>query len=113
MTPTISAELRAVTAVSGTSVTLTCSATGEPAPVQSWTRNGSPVTTGSTRFQISSDGSSLTVSNVQEADEGTYVCGATNVAGTVTDSISLNVIGESMSVYVAYMFMPGAWGVCG
>lgn len=91
--PVIRAVESVVTVVVGDTATMTCTASGDPTPVQTWTRNGMDVS-GISRFQTSADGSMLTVSESQEEDEGTYTCHATNAANTQTDTVTLNVIGK-------------------
>ena len=91
--PSVRALETSVTIVQGSSVTLTCVATGDPTPVQSWSRNGVTVTTDG-RYQISENGSVLTVQGVQETDEGEFMCHASNAAGVDSATISLNVIGR-------------------
>lgn len=93
MAPTVRAAEDSVTVVVGNTATMTCTATGDPTPVQTWNRNGIPVS-GGTRFQISADGSVLRVSEVREEDEGVYTCQASNPASSVSDTVTLNVIGK-------------------
>ena len=72
---------------------MTCMASGDPTPTQSWTRNG--VGVAGPRFQVSADGRDLTVSGAILEDEGTYTCHASNIAGMDTDTVTLDVIGAS------------------
>ena len=79
------------TKIEGDNVSFTCNATGNPAPIFRWTKNGSVLTTGS-RISLSSDGKQLTLTNVTREDSGQYVCEATNNVTTVpSDSATLNV----------------------
>ncbi len=87
-----------VTVVIGDSVTMTCVATGDPDPIQTWTRDGMAV--GGARYVISDDGSSLTVMEVRNEDEGAYTCHAFNPAAIRTDMVNLNVIGKSHDHHV-------------
>ena len=91
--PTITAEFSELNATLGSTVTVSCSSSGDPLPVRTWLRNDSQLTT-SGRFQISSDGQTLTVLNIEEGDEGLYTCQASNEAGSDSDSVSLNVQGH-------------------
>lgn len=93
VTPVIQAGDIFLTVVVGDNVTMTCTASGDPALTQSWTRNG--VGVAGPRFQVSADGSDLTVSDIILEDEGMYTCHASNIAGTDTDTVTLDVIGES------------------
>ena len=59
----------------GSSVNITCSATGKPDPEVSWIRNG----------QIQSSGrktASLNFEQIKRTDDGLYTCTANNSAGT-------------------------------
>lgn len=79
-----------VTAVVGTATTLRCTATGDPVPLQTWTRNGASIA--DSRFQVVAAGSALAISNVQEGDQGAYQCHASNIVGANSAAVSLNVI---------------------
>ena len=92
MGPTIQAVPSAVTALTGTNVILRCIATGTPVPIQTWTRNGIPLT--DSRFQVQSGGGELSMREVREEDEGRYQCHALNVAGSAIDMVDLNIISE-------------------
>ena len=81
-----------MTGIAGASVTLRCTASGDPTPTQSWTRNGAAIT--DPRFTVQSGGSELLVQNVVEADQGQYRCVATNRAGSGSATVDLDVISE-------------------
>jgi hypothetical protein len=68
-------------------------AQGYPGLAYEWRKNGTPVVPGptGTGSTISSDGPTLSISNISEADEGNYDCvlsnacgGATSIAATLT-----------------------------
>ncbi len=81
-----------LTLVQGATATLQCSSEGNPVPVHTWTRNGNSLA--GSRFQVSEDGRTLTISDVVEQDEGTYVCLASNAAGDVSVDVMLEVQGK-------------------
>lgn len=116
VSPTIQAERAAVTAIAGTNTTLRCTVTGDPIPIQTWTRNG--ISLSDSRFQIQSGGSELFVRNVIEDDEGQYQCHASNSAGSVSATVDLNVISEydqpcddHVLLYMT-MELPLSWFTC-
>ena len=72
--PVITADPQTQTYTEGDEVTLSANASGNPTPTWSWTKNGSPISGATSRF--------LSLPNISEADEGTYVAIATNSQGT-------------------------------
>ncbi|PSN40372.1 Peroxidasin, partial [Blattella germanica] len=66
----------------GSTVRLYCAALGQPRPDISWSRDDIPITQ-SDRIQISSD-NTLTISDIQREDAGTYKCSAANFVGRIT-----------------------------
>ncbi|KAL9964758.1 hypothetical protein ACROYT_G028439, partial [Oculina patagonica] len=68
--------------IEGSSVNISCAATGKPDPEVSWMRNG----------QIKSSGKKITYLNfdrITRTDDGLYTCRANNSAGTNTRTESL------------------------
>ncbi|GIY25109.1 hemicentin-1 [Caerostris extrusa] len=63
------------------SLILNCSATGNPFPSIIWLKDGNELELDNNYF-LSSDNIQLEISNVEAHDSGTYVCIATNVAGS-------------------------------
>ena len=65
---------------------------GIPEPEISWLKDDRPVRTGE-RIHAEREGDlySLKISDVDIEDEGTYICQASNIAGTATSSADLNV----------------------
>ena len=101
--PDILVPERSITVIDGSMAMLTCLAMGDPDPVQSWSRNGSPLTSGG-RYQISGNGSVLTVQQVNEAqDEGVFTCHASNSAGSDSDTVTLSVQGIQRHLYFLTM----------
>ena len=76
--PSFTTQPQSQTAAAGGSVTFTVAVSGNPAPTLQW-QKGSTALSGQT-------GTSLTLSNVQTADAGSYSAVATNSAGTATSS---------------------------
>ena len=77
---------------------------GIPEPEVSWIKDGRPVRTGE-RIHAEKKGDlySLKISEVDIEDEGTYICKATNEAGTASSKADLNVECKGMKV-VYYLY---------
>ena len=73
-----------VSAVTGDTLTLNCSATGDPKPVISWKRLGAAFPVG--RSHRTNE--ALVVSNLKEEDAGIYVCVATSAGVFHVEAIS-------------------------
>ena len=73
-----------VFAFSGDTLTLNCSATGDPRPVISWKRQGAALPVG--RSHRTND--ALVVSDFREEDAGIYVCVATSAGVFDVEAIS-------------------------
>ena len=102
--PTIIADSAIVVAIEGNTVTLSCNATGDPVPVQTWSRNGNELMSGG-RYQISADGRVLTVQGVTEAqDEGMFTCHASNMAGNDSATITLSVQGKILNTHCTVLY---------
>lgn len=85
--PTITLDPVTQTVTEGDDVTLSANATGSPTPTWSWTKNGSPIS-GATS-------SSLTLTSVTEADEGSYVATATNSEGSDSSTAAVLTVNPS------------------
>jgi hypothetical protein len=69
-----------------TNVALVVTATGVPAPNYYWSQNGSPLANGTNSI--------YSITNVQLADSGQYICVASNASGTATSQLAtLTVVG--------------------
>ena len=77
----------------GTVVTMAPSVFGVPAPTLQWYYNGG-ILSGSTT-------DSLSISNAQEADSGTYTLVASNNVGVVTNSVTLTVSSTPVAPYMS------------
>ena len=95
--PMIAAVDRFVNVTIGSTATLSCTASGNPVPGLSWSRDGQQLTT-SGRYLISSDQRMLSLLNAQMEDEGVYVCGASSAVGSASDVVTLDVQGERKSI---------------
>ena len=73
-----------VFAVTGDTLTLNCSATGDPRPVISWKRQGAALPVG--RSHRTDD--SLVIRDFREEDNGIYICVATSAGVFDTETIS-------------------------
>ncbi|WP_221031127.1 immunoglobulin domain-containing protein [Actomonas aquatica] len=77
--PVITQQPEGLSASFGDTVTFSVAATGVPAPTYQWNHNGGPIE-GET-------GTTLTLNNVQAADDGTYWVTVTNGVGSVNSRI--------------------------
>ncbi|KAM9324527.1 hemicentin-1 [Gastrophryne carolinensis] len=104
--PSIIGPNEPITVIVNNPVTLECEATGFPAPMLTWLKDGIPVSSSSGRIQILSGGRVLTIANVQLEDTGKYTCVAVNAAGDQQKDFDLsvylppNIIGEEQNVTV-------------
>jgi len=71
-------------AVEGGNTSLTCRAIGKPTPIIYWTFNGDEIPSDSRIVTTSIDGEgTLSISNIQASENGTWGCEALNVKGSV------------------------------
>ncbi|XP_039268950.2 hemicentin-1-like [Styela clava] len=87
--PVIANPTQSVTALEGTTTTLSCEATGTPEPVVNW-RRGTQIIEMDERHEMDSN-NGLRISNVQVSDSAKYTCVAQNVAGTAFGKVKLDV----------------------
>ena len=86
--------------LTGTTITINCTAKGLPTPVLSWTRDGQFVISDD-RFAIEEEASttsgiktvSLTIANAQALHSATYICTASNIGGYVMKASVLHIVG--------------------
>ena len=98
--PSITVHPNGVTIREGQNMTLSCNATGNPVPIISWTRNGSPVNTSDhSRISFSDEEKQLTITNVSRTDRGEYRCVATNRVGNATSNVA------SVDVHCKYIHL--------
>uniref|UniRef100_A0A8B9BNN6 Hemicentin 1 n=1 Tax=Anser brachyrhynchus TaxID=132585 RepID=A0A8B9BNN6_9AVES len=88
------------------SMRLECEARGIPAPILTWLKDGSPVSSFSDGLQVLSGGRVLALTSAQISDTGKYTCVAVNAAGESQRDIDLrvyvppNIMGEEQNVSV-------------
>jgi hypothetical protein len=63
--------------IEGSSVNISCTATGKPDPEVSWMRNGHITSSGRKTAYLNFD-------QIKRTDDGLYTCTANNSAGTIT-----------------------------
>ena len=78
-----------MSAVVGQDVLIECQASGDPHPDIVWTKDEGDIDIGKVRIV---HGKGLRIENVRPSDEGTYICTAKNVVGSVTSSAVLKVL---------------------
>ncbi len=88
--PTATITTPPVVIETGSTLQLGCLATGAPAPMIVWSRNG--MTFDPDDVRVSMAGGSLIVVNTTLNDSGDYQCIATSSAGTVSASLSVAVV---------------------
>ncbi|NXL89730.1 HMCN1 protein, partial [Alectura lathami] len=104
--PSISGSSDMVTVVVNNPVRLECEARGIPAPILTWLKDGSPVSSFSNGLQVLSGGRVLALTSAQIGDTGKYTCVAVNAAGESQRDIDLrvyvppNIMGEEQNVSV-------------
>uniref|UniRef100_A0A8B9ER49 Hemicentin-1 n=1 Tax=Anser cygnoides TaxID=8845 RepID=A0A8B9ER49_ANSCY len=104
--PSISGSNDMVAVVVNNVVRLECEARGIPAPILTWLKDGSPVSSFSDGLQVLSGGRVLALTSAQISDTGKYTCVAVNAAGESQRDIDLrvyvppNIMGEEQNVSV-------------
>lgn len=76
--PTIAAQPQSQTVTTGSNVTFSVTASGTPAPTYQWSKGGVAI--------AGATGTSLSLTNVQAGDAGSYTVTVTNSAGSVTST---------------------------
>lgn len=83
----------------GQSVTLECSATGQPQPRVTWTKGDQTALPVDPRINITPSGG-LYIQNVNQADGGQYTCFASNNVDTIHANAYIIVQGERVTLYI-------------
>ncbi|CAK1589083.1 unnamed protein product [Parnassius mnemosyne] len=68
-----------------------CNATGNPKPTITWVKNGLNIAAGTEWHDIEEDGT-LVIKNIDDTNEGLYICIAQNSIGTDSDIFKINVL---------------------
>ncbi|NXM39917.1 PPN protein, partial [Gymnorhina tibicen] len=89
-----------ITVPEGGTAHLHCTVTGNNVNIR-WSRNGVPMRGDGHHIHLSQDGS-LTISNVQEADEGSYTCSAYSSSSSVSASTEVKVLRSRPSTTVSH-----------
>ncbi|KAJ7413502.1 papilin [Willisornis vidua] len=97
----ISGLLPSITVPEGGTAQLHCTVTGNNVNIR-WSRNGVPMRGDGHHIHLSQDGS-LVISNVQEADEGSYTCSAYSSSNSVSASTEVKVLKSSPSTTVSHV----------
>ncbi|NXU13793.1 PPN protein, partial [Pardalotus punctatus] len=93
--------LPSITVPEGGTAQLPCTVTGNNVNIR-WSRNGVPMRGDGLHIHLSQDGS-LTISNVQEADEGSYTCSAYSRSSSVSASTEVKVLRRRPSTTVSHV----------
>ncbi|NXR30918.1 PPN protein, partial [Zosterops hypoxanthus] len=97
----ITGLLPSITVPEGGTAQLHCTVTGNNVNIR-WSRNGVPMRGDGHHIHLSQDGS-LTISNVQEADEGSYTCSAYSSSSSVSASSEVKVLRSRPSTTVSHV----------
>ncbi|KFV44351.1 Papilin, partial [Gavia stellata] len=100
----ITGLLPSITVPEGGTAQLHCTVTGNNVNIR-WSRNGVPMRADGHHIHLSPDGS-LIISNVQEADEGSYTCSAYSSSNSVSASTEVKVLRSRPSTTVNHVGDP-------
>jgi sugar lactone lactonase YvrE len=91
--PSITTQPSSQSVSAGATATFTAGASGTPAPTYQWQKNG--VALSNTGTLSGATTSTLTITNAQSTDEGSYTVVATNTAGSVTSNAATLTVGST------------------
>ncbi|NXW12434.1 PPN protein, partial [Circaetus pectoralis] len=97
----ITGLLPSITVPEGGTAQLHCTVTGNNVNIR-WSRNGVPMRADGRHIHLSQDGR-LIISNVQEADEGSYTCSAYSSSNSVSASTEVKVLKSRPSTTVNHV----------
>ena len=102
--PTIESLPAPIDHTEGDRFELVCTFTGIPAPDIYWEKDGSVFLLGEDRRVINSTGRShLEINSLALSDAGVYSCSVMNIAGNVTRSVNLKVIGQGVMIALIWV----------
>ncbi|XP_017763554.1 PREDICTED: fasciclin-2 isoform X2 [Eufriesea mexicana] len=91
--PTVEEPTSPIDVIEGEDASIKCKAHGKPPPKYTWVKSLTHQNlSNADRFGVDADTGVLTITNVNRDDSGEYQCTATNLAGTATTNIMVNVI---------------------
>jgi len=90
--PTFVDEPKDTSVVEGSSVRLSCEATGKPTPTYKWVDRNNQDLVGRERFIIDELKGQLTINDVKRTDAGAVTCFVENSAGKISKTVNLHVI---------------------
>ena len=78
----------------GSTATFLCVTSGDPTPLTNWYNEDDEdvMSLGDPRVQLVGD--TLVISNIRESDSQLYTCTASNVVGSTSSTVQLNVLGK-------------------
>ncbi|XP_009873363.1 PREDICTED: papilin [Apaloderma vittatum] len=97
----ITGLLPSITVPEGGTAQLHCTVIGNNVNIR-WSRNGVPMRADGHHIHLSQDGS-LMISNVQEADEGSYTCSAYSSSSSVSASTEVKVLRSNPSTTASHV----------
>ena len=83
-----------LTALTNTSITIQCHASGVPKPNITWAKDGQKLS-GSGRYTVQDDGS-LLINKSDKQEAARYICTANNVAGEDSTVSTVQIIGKKI-----------------
>lgn len=89
-----------ITQHTGSTVRLTCKASGKPKPEVTWYKNGVALQTAEVNNDIT-DRWMLKIVDIQEPDNGRYLCKVANKAGFINFTYNVHVTGIDLSALCA------------
>ena len=82
-------------------VELPCNTSGTPPPTVTWTRDRRRINYRDDRFTQRDDGT-LVIQNIEDRDQGVYVCTAENAVGKDSQSRLLRVQGKTLLIFAGF-----------